>query len=266
MKTYEITDIERREAIGMLLYYEREKTFIAELKDDLDEWTAPLLFAGLVKKNIYTVPRDLTLAWVRERLIPPGRQNIDAILSRHHLREYDEMKMLELSEGKCSQDPLRIKKTDTLPDYVLRRMKHNLTDVTVCDNGRLLCFFNDGSVRLFDLRANAGMNDDIAKILSNSELLLSGKVGTGGYFVTFNDSIDIPAALLYDHSAQLPLTMGDFLCFVRNNIRDTAETCRILGCTRQNLAYMQDKGQLNSVKSDVKGNLFLKGDVMRNMW
>lgn len=101
MKTYEITDSERREAIGMLLYYEREKTFIAELKDYLDEWTAPLLFAGLVKKNIYTVPRDLTLAWVRERLIPPGRQNIDAILSRHHLREYYEMNMLELSEGKC---------------------------------------------------------------------------------------------------------------------------------------------------------------------
>ena len=176
------------------------------------------------------------------------------------------MKMLELSEGRCSQDALCIKKTDTLPEYVIRRMKHNLTDVTICDNGRLLCFFNDGSVRLFDLRANAGMNDDIAKILSNNELLLSGKVGTGGYFVTFNDSIDIPAALLYDHSAQLPLTMGDFLSFVRNNIPDTAETCRFLSCTRQNLAYMQDKGQLSPVKSDVKGNLFLKGDVMRNMW
>ena len=178
-------------------------------------------------------------------------------MTNHGIKTYDELSA-KVDEA--------VKKTDTLPEYVIRRMKHNLTDVTICDNGRLLCFFNDDSVRLFDLKTNADKNDDISKILSNKDLLNSGKVGTGGYFVTFNDSIDIPAALLYDHSAQLPLTMGDFLSFVRNNIPDTAETCRFLSCTRQNLAYMQDKGQLSPVKSDVKGNLFLKGDVIRNMW
>ncbi len=266
MKTYEITDTERSESLGMLLYFEKEKTFIAELKEGLDEWTAPLLFTGFVKKNIYTIPRSLTMAWVREHLIPPGRQNINSILSHHRLKEYDEMRILELSEGRCSQDALCIKKTDALPGYVIQRMKHNLTDVTVCDNGRLLCFFNDDSVRLFDLKANADKNDDLVKILINNELLSSGKVGTGGYFATFNDSIDIPAALLYEFSTAIPLTRDDFLSFVRSNIPDTAETCRFLSCTRQNLAYMHEKGQLVPVRSDVKGNLFLKGDVMRNMW
>ena len=106
MKAYEITDSERSEDIGVLLYFEKEKTFIAELKDTLDEWTAPLLFAGLVKKGIFTMPRDIALAWVRERVIPPGRQNIDAILSHHHLKEYDEMKLLELSVGKCCEDAI----------------------------------------------------------------------------------------------------------------------------------------------------------------
>ena len=266
MKAYEITDSERSEAVGVLLYFEKEKTFIAELKDTLDEWTAPLLFAGLVKKGIFTMPRDTTLAWVRERVIPPGRQNIDAILSHHRLKEYDEMKLLELSGGKCSQDAICIKELDVLPVYVERRMSKNLAEAVMCENGRILCIFRDNTVKLYDLNDRKDDTEDSEKILSNPSLYESGKVGTGGYFLTFNDSMDIPAELLYKYAEPLPLRMSDFIDFVRKNVPDTSATCRMLGCTRQNLTYMQEKGQLAPVKNDVKGNLFLKGDVIRNLW
>ena len=45
MKIYEIIDEENAMSAGVLLYYEKEKTCIAELPEYLDEWTAPFLFS-----------------------------------------------------------------------------------------------------------------------------------------------------------------------------------------------------------------------------
>ena len=136
----------------------------------------------------------------------------------------------------------------------------------MCENGRILCIFRNNTVKLYDLNDRKDDIEDSEKILSNPSLYESGKVGTGGYFLTFNDSLDIPAELLYKYAEPLPLRMSDFIDFVRKNVPDTSATCRMLGCTRQNLTYMQEKGQLAPVKNDVKGNLFLKGDVIRNLW
>ena len=36
----------------------------------------------------------------------------------------------------------------------------------------------------------------------------------------------------------------------------------MLECSRQNLAYMLNKDILKPIKEDVKGNLYLKGDVL----
>ena len=79
MKIFQIIDKETGAVPGTLLYAEKDKVFIVELAETLDEWSTPLLFSGFVKRGIYTVPRDISLAWVRERIIPSGRQNISDI-------------------------------------------------------------------------------------------------------------------------------------------------------------------------------------------
>lgn len=56
-------------------------------------------------------------------MIPSGRQNIQSILNTHKLEQYDEMKMLEISEARCSQDSLFIKRKIELPDFVMKRTK-----------------------------------------------------------------------------------------------------------------------------------------------
>ena len=61
---------------------------------------------AMSKKKIYTIPRDISFLWVKERVIPSGRQNIKAILTQHHMETYDEIVILEISEGRCSQDSL----------------------------------------------------------------------------------------------------------------------------------------------------------------
>ena len=86
------------------------------------------------------MPRDISFMWVRERVIPSGRQNIKDILNNHRMKSYDEMRFLEISEGRCSQDSLYIRPINALPSYVIERKKRNLIDCTTLDNNVLLCF------------------------------------------------------------------------------------------------------------------------------
>ena len=260
MKYFDIFDNENEYSVGTLLYFEREKAFIVELADGLDEWTAPLLFTAYVKRGIFTIPRDVSLAWVRERIIPSNRQNINQILKNHKLKEYDEIKFLEISEGKCSQDSLIIKRSEILPDYVKKRMQRNLSEVVISDDS-LLVFFEDNTSRKIPFEKLYKI-DGSEKLMNNAQLLESGRVGAGGYYITFNNSIDIPAAELYKTGTKLPLSKSDFINFVRKNILDTSEVCDILECSRQNLAYLINKDQLRPIKEDVKGNLYQKGDVL----
>lgn len=265
MKVYDIIDGELERSIGTLLYYEKEKSFIMELMNDLDEWTAPLLTTSLVKQGIYTIPKDVSFAWVSGRVIPSGRQNIGAILNRHHLKEYDEMKFLEISKGRCSQDAIHIRPIDELPKYVIERQEKNITQVTPLEGFRLLCFFEDGVTKLIDCSRFSDQYD-MDKIISNEGLFQSATVGTGGYSVTFADTMDLPAAPLYDMGDEIPLSCRDFITFLQINVLDTTQSCDFLGCSRQNLLYFVRQQKLRAVKNDVKGNLYLKGDIIRLNW
>ena len=270
MNHYRIFDKDNQIEVGTLLYYEGDRAFVIELREELDAWTAPLMFAGMVEQGIYTVPRELGILWVRERIIPPDRQNIAAILANHHLKEYDEMKFLELSGGRCAQDGMMIERQEELPDYVLHRQKRNLVDVVPCDENELLCFFVDETVRkvalgsLKDGKTDEALREGIQPVLQNRALYESCRVGSGGYYATFNDSIDLPASLLYRSGKRVPLSLKDFYAFVRKNLPDTTASSLLLGCTRQNLAYMVKQGRITPVREEVKGNLYLKGDLLRS--
>lgn len=267
MRIYEIINEENNSSVGTLLYYEASRTFIIELEDYLDEWTAPLLFSGFVKRAIYSMPRELSKMWVTERIIPSGRQNISSILSTHKLREYDELKFLEISEGRCSQDSLYVQRIETLPSYVRSRMTYNLLDCTVLSDGSILCFFRDDTVRKIDLKElkDSG-TEGIDKVLENRLLLESCKVGVDGFYLTFDDSIDIPAWALYEKGIEIPLKYSDFVGFVSKNTLDTSGSCDLLECSRQNIYYLAEKKEITPVKENVKGNLYLRKDIERARW
>lgn len=265
MKIYDIFDQENDISVGTLIYYEKSSACIIELSDKLDKWTAPLLFTHCVENKIYTILQEESLLWVKERVIPSGRQNIGSILSHHRLKEYDEMKLLELSKGECSQDSLCIKALDELPDYVKKRAMGNVTDCVILDDGFLLCFFADDSIRKIDLHDIKDL-EGVDKVLNNQLLFNSGKVGVGGYSVTFNDSIEISARVLYKAGVEIPLRKSDFDSFVTQTILDTTASCECLGCSRQNLAYLVNEEKLVPIKENVRGNLYQKGDVLKSVW
>lgn len=265
MKSFEIYDEINKKTLGVLLYYEKDHTFVAELKEDVDEWTAPFLFSGFVKKGIYTISREISYLWVKERLIPSGRQNIGAILSTHKLREYSEIRLLEIAEGRCVQDSLCVRRIHSLPTFVIKRQRRNLTDCVALADREILCIFADESIKKVDLDKFTEIAG-IEKVMKNEALFLTCSISPGGYAATFNNSIDIPAYELYQSGKNIPLKYTDLKLLIKRNIVDTQEGCEIAGCSRQNLSYLVQKGLLTPLKENMKGNLYLKGDVQKNGW
>jgi len=265
MKIYEIYDEDIALSLGVLLYYDNSKKFTVELRDYLDEWTAPLLFVSYVKRGIYTIPSDVAFMWVSERIIPSGRQNIGDILSNHKFKEYDEFKFLIASSGRCSQDFIILKKMNKLPDFVLERQNKYLCEVVALENRNLLCFFNDGRCRKCALSDFAN-EKGIDKVMQNDELFNSVKISAGGTSILFNDSIEIYSGKLYNEGVEIALSLDDFKTFIKKNVYDTSMSTEELECSRQNLAYKVGQGQLIPIKENVNGNLYLKADIQKNKW
>ena len=130
---------------------------------------------------------------------------------------------------------------------------------------RCYVFFADETMKKIELNTMEDV-EDLKKVINNERLYQSGKVGTGGYYITFNDSIDIQASVLYEAGELIPLKLSDFKVFMQKNMLDTTESCNLLECSRQNISYMVNQQKLTPVKEEVRGNLYLKGDVLRTMW
>ena len=265
MKSYAIydADLDRTSPIGYLFYYEKSKGFIIELQEDLDEWEAPLLFQKLVSEKQYTVLSDISLMWVRERTIPSGRQNIGSILKNHNIKEYNEMALLELSKGKCSQDNCYIQKieNDKIPDNIKARSVKNIWDCFPTEDNQIICMYKDDTVQKVDLSLLLQKYNDLSYVLKNRTLLKSLKIGIGGYSIVFNESIEVPTFELRKIGIDLPLTPGDLLNFARENLLGTAKTCNKMECSRQNLDYLVKMNKIQPIIIDTKERLYLKGDI-----
>lgn len=267
MKSYVIYDetLDSGRAVGYLFYYEKARSFVIELCEDVSEWDAPLLFQGLVKKGIYTVPREQALLWVRERVIPSGRQNIGMILKNHHLNEYDEMALLALSGGRCAQDGCSIEAIaeDALPEEIKERRRRTVTECFPAGENRLICLFRDNTVRRIELSALHKQCPDVSHLMKHLELFLSMRVECGGYSVSFGGSVEIGAGILWKCGKLLNVSADDFFSFARCNLIDTTQACEMLQCTRQNLAYWVKEGKIAPVLSTGKERIYTRGAVAK---
>jgi len=232
---------------------------------DVDIWNCPLLFSCFVKRKIYTIPRDISFMFLQERVVPGDRQNISSILANSNIKEYDVMKLIDITRGRCCQDSISIKPIKTVPEYIKLRQNHNLCQCSIITNQNLLCFFNDETVKKVDLSYFISI-DKVTKVIENKALLESLCLVANGYFISFNNSIDIPAADIYAKGTPINLSLEDFKAFINFNTLDTTRACEILACSRQNLSYLSKKNNIIPVKKNIKGNMFLTGDILKNKW
>lgn len=269
MKSYAIydDDLNRTSPIGYMFYYEKAEEFVIELCEDLDEWDAPLLFQKLVRQGTYTVSKEDSLLWVKERVIPNGRQNIGMLLRNHRLKKYSEMAFLTLSKGRCSQDSCYLEEIqeEKIPKNIVSRRRKNVQECFVTGDRQLLCMFKDNTVRKVDLTKLVDKYKDVTHVLNNEKMLRSASVGVGGYGVLFNGTIEIPTFELRKVGVLLPLTTDDFYEFIRTNVIDTTGACDRVQCSRQNLSYLVKEEKITPIIRGTKENLFLKGEIERIM-
>ena len=251
--------------LGWLIYYERAKAFYIELPEDADPWETPLLLSSFVKRGQYAVSSYWSRLWVEQRIIPRDRQNIGQVLKENGLAEYDEFQLLLLTMGRCAQDDCYLEEvtSERLPELLAERWKTKVEDVVPLQGCRLLVFFRNGEVRIADAQLLSETYTDCKPYLVNEGRFAGVEVQPDGYGVMWSERAVLSDRELYEHSQAIPLTLDDFIGFVRHRIVSASEACRILECSRQNIDDLMKRGKLHPIRRDAKNRLFLKNEIMR---
>ena len=269
MKTFAIIDEEQRNKdLAHLIYYKKDKRFYIELPDDADFWETPLLLASFVKRGKRTIDSYWSKVWVQQRIVPTDRQNLWQILKANDLQEYDEFELLMLANGRCAQDSLYMERRDTeiISQLYKKRFERRVDMVIPLESNQLLVGFKNGVVKKCDINLLVGDNRLFRQVLICKDYFQKVTVQTGGYGICWGERVMISDSELYENGVDIPLKTDDLICYVRNQLVNSAEAAEILGCTRQYVNELTATGKLNPLKSDVKTTLYLKSEVVQHLW
>ncbi len=264
MIIFEIRDkAEKERLLGYLFYYKRSRRFFTELRSELDEWSAPFIFAGLVRRGIYSIDSVWSGKFVAQRIIPPDRQNLGNILRENGLKTYDELKLLLLSNGRCAQDELyliRKKAEDILPE-IRERLEKKVLDVMSLGSFRTLVFFRDGKSRVANIKTLCGEDRSFGNILGSEENFRNVRVSPGGNGIEWGEERFISAERLRDEGNDADISYDDIKHFIRDRLADTGETSGMLGCTRQYVKQLADRGRIAPAREWANQSVFMKGEL-----
>ncbi len=264
MITFEIRNkAEKKRLLGYLFYYERSKRFFAELLTTLDEWSAPFIFAGHVKRGIYSIDSIQSRKFTEQRIIPPDRQNIGSILKENKLKSYDEFKLLQLSEGRCSQDDLhlvRISENEIVSE-IQTRLSQKVLDVMVLKDFNALVFFKDGLSLKVNIKEICGEDRVFGNILSHTDIFSDIRVSPGGNGIEWSEERFIPAEKLRMYGKKSDITYDDVRGFITERLSDTAETAKTLNCSRQYINQLVENKRLVPVRVCGNTSMFPKSII-----
>ncbi len=251
----------RQRDIAYLLYYEKQKTFYIEVPEGRTQWEVPLLISSFVKRGEYTISAYYSKLWVQQRIIPADRQNLGLILKENGMEEYDEYSLLMVGEGRCAQDDYYLKLITGEVEELWERFQVKVVDVLPLGDMHVLVFFRNGTVRKCPLKQYFEGRKAFLPLLHHQAFFEEVKVQTGGYGICWNEETVISDQELCGMGEEISLTPGDFYKFAERNLITSAEAADMLGCTRQNIEKLIEKGKLHPVKRLPKSTLLLKSEV-----
>jgi len=92
--------------VGTFSYNTATKLFAMTIAKDVSIEDLPLSLEGYVNRQRYELSHEDVMRWIRGRICPPGRHNIQEILRDNGLSEYDEFELLMLTNARCGMDDL----------------------------------------------------------------------------------------------------------------------------------------------------------------
>ncbi len=266
MVVFEIRDkAQKGRILGYLFYYDRSKRFFAELSEDMDEWTCPFIFSGHVKKHIYSIDSVWSGKFVGQRIIPPDRQNLGTILRENGLKEYDEFRLLLLSEGRCAQDELYLKRISDMEiaPNIKKRSEMKVLDVMALRDRKALVFFKDRMSVIADIGKLCRDDRLYGNILRNDSIFRNVRVSPGGNGIEWGEERFITSETLRRIGKESDISYEDVTGFIKDRLVDTAEAAKILNCSRQYIKQLSDKEKLIPVRMGANSNVYMKSEIER---
>lgn len=266
MKIFEIKDNKKK--YGFLYYFPHFKSFYIELMNNLDFWDVPISFDSFIKNKKTTINSFLSLMWVRQRLIPPDRQNISEILKELNLESYDEYSFLISSKGRCVQDNLFIEEIsyDKLPKYIKQRDKNKISNVVPISNNSILLFLNNKTIKKINMKKIINNNVKYSILLDDKEFFSEVDIAPGGFGIKWGNHIEFLYTDFLNIGDIIPLCEDDFLSYTVSNIVSTKDACRVLNCSRQNINDLLKRRMIRSIKKDEKTTILLKSELIKRNW
>ena len=90
--------------IAKILYNSKTRKWSMSINERMDLSTCPVMLYCMANKRKYKLNNEWTTKFIRERIIPPSRQNINSFLKKYKIKEYNEYDLLKLNKGKCCMD------------------------------------------------------------------------------------------------------------------------------------------------------------------
>ena len=200
---------------------------------------------------------------MESRLVPRSRQNLGEVRRENGLTEYDSLRLLEMTEGRNSQDdcylePLR---PGDAPTWFLAREADRVAEVVALEGFRLLVAFRSGEVRVCTASDLEQCSEGLERVLSDEMAFARVEVAAGGRGARWGSMLYIGDDVLRAAGQPIPLTWADLRRIAPALLVDAAEAARELDCTRQNINALMKRGALSAAKSSDKATLFMRSDI-----
>jgi len=219
LKRYALRDDSREEAgvLALLECHEHPLAFYIEISPEADLWDLPFVLYEHAMREHLSVGRAWSLRWVRSRLVPRERQNLKEVLRVNSLEHYDELALLGLTSGRCSQDGCYLVDAgrEPLPSWYLRRLDSRPSDVYALPHARLLAIDHRGNAILYDAGEELAGKHEFAAVLTDDERFSRVSLLPGGRGACWGDSRELSTDELYAHGKPLPLDVDDLAALAR---------------------------------------------------
>ncbi len=116
LKSFALLDGAVKERVGTFRYDTDTKQFSMSISSDISAADLPLSLEIFADHGIRELNHSDVLTWIRGRICPPGRQNIQSILKELNLPEYDEFGILMQTMARCDKDELYLEESED--DYL----------------------------------------------------------------------------------------------------------------------------------------------------